>query len=304
MVVLRMEVLEVVVGERGDLLRITARVHTIGVVREERVHAQAVVGIVRVGVDALHFVENHTLVRQRVVLLLDFVVPALLRKDFRIVQCPWMEDGIEIDINEVVEVLEVAARHRVASPVWEGHGIEESLQARFQKLDKRLFERILSAAAEHGMLEHMRNAVGILRGGPEDNPKGLVLIGGLYHRHQLRTCAVVFEEIPCAVELLDVLDSGACPTVQLLAHLIGGRSDNRGRLCHRDPLPCYSSRGGAEMAARCRTRQQGRLQVEASQGAACCEALDLAARAAPHGGSRDSRARSGNRRHGHRRADP
>jgi len=57
-----MEGLELVIGELGDDGGVATAVHRVGVVGEQGVLCDAVVGRVRRGVDPLHLVEHHTLI--------------------------------------------------------------------------------------------------------------------------------------------------------------------------------------------------------------------------------------------------
>mmetsp|Transcript_12747 Transcript_12747/g.39947 ORF Transcript_12747/g.39947 Transcript_12747/m.39947 type:complete len:218 (+) Transcript_12747:2608-3261(+) len=177
-------------------------------------------GRIGVGVDTLHLVEDHALVHKGVLLLLNLVMPALLCEHERVVHGPGVQHRVEVDVNEVVKVLEVAACDRVASAVGEGHGVQERLQTALQELDEGLLKGILAAAAKDRVLEHVGDAVGVFRGCAEHHTKGLVLIRGLHHGHELRARAVMLKEVAGAAELLDVLSAGASPAMQLLPYLV------------------------------------------------------------------------------------
>mmetsp|Transcript_11191 Transcript_11191/g.25072 ORF Transcript_11191/g.25072 Transcript_11191/m.25072 type:complete len:255 (+) Transcript_11191:2371-3135(+) len=236
MVELSVEVLEVVEGERRNHLRVTTRVHAICIVREQVLIRRAAVRVIWTGIDALHLIEDNALVDQWIVLVLDLVMPTLLSQDARITQCSRVEHSVQVDVDEVVEVLKVAARHWVAGAVWERHSIQERLQARLQQLHKGLFEWVLAAAAENGVLQHVGDAIRILRRRAEDHAERFVFICRLDHGDQLSTSAIVPEEVSLALELAHVLHPLASPAVQLLSNLVldGHRSlqDCRGRPGH------------------------------------------------------------------------
>mmetsp|Transcript_26248 Transcript_26248/g.62601 ORF Transcript_26248/g.62601 Transcript_26248/m.62601 type:complete len:221 (+) Transcript_26248:1086-1748(+) len=128
MVELAMEVLEVVKGQVRDLPRVTAGVHAVLCVREHGHVGEATVRGIWVRVDPLHLIEHDALVLQRLVLLLHLIVPSLLGKHPGVADGTGMEDSIQVDIDKVVEVLEIAAGHWVAGSVRKSHSIQEGLQ--------------------------------------------------------------------------------------------------------------------------------------------------------------------------------
>mmetsp|Transcript_20996 Transcript_20996/g.35050 ORF Transcript_20996/g.35050 Transcript_20996/m.35050 type:complete len:249 (-) Transcript_20996:161-907(-) len=175
---------------------------------------------IRVGVETLHLIEDHTFEGQRVIFLLNFIVPTLLCQHQGVVHRTRKEHRIHVDVDQVVEILEVAAGHWIAGAVRERHGVQEGLQTGLHEFNEWLLHRILPTAAEHRMLQDVRDAIGVLRRRAEDHAEGLVLVRGLHHGQQLGACFVVLEQVAGAAKLLHILNTGAGPAVELLANLV------------------------------------------------------------------------------------
>mmetsp|Transcript_101881 Transcript_101881/g.287458 ORF Transcript_101881/g.287458 Transcript_101881/m.287458 type:complete len:365 (-) Transcript_101881:19-1113(-) len=254
MIILGMEILHVVKVETGYHPGIAARVNSVRVVGEERPHAQAPMGVVRARVDALHFIEHNALVHKRIVLVLDLVVPPLLRENSGIAHGPGVQHGVEIDVDEVVKILEVATRHRVASTIGKRHRVQERLQARLQELYKGLLEGVLAAAAKDGVLQDVGDAVRVFRRGAEHHAKGLVLVCWLHHGNKFCASFVVFEQVARTGELFHVFHAGARPTVHLLPNGIRGGN----RRIHYADAGLHRHGPGSPNCRRCNGRDRYR----------------------------------------------
>ena len=68
-------------------------------------------------------------------------MPALLAEDLLIFIDVRIEDGIQIDIHQVLEIAVVAARNRENRLVWIGHGIEECVHGTLDEFHKRILQR-------------------------------------------------------------------------------------------------------------------------------------------------------------------
>lgn len=101
-----MELLELVVGEVGDDLRVAAGVAGVVVVREELALHLLVVDAVGLRVDALHLVEDYALDAHVGVRAVELVVPALLLEDLRVREAAGVEHRVHVHITQVVEVLQ------------------------------------------------------------------------------------------------------------------------------------------------------------------------------------------------------
>ena len=179
---------ELLVGQVGDDRRVAAAVDAIGGVGEERLPAEAAEQPVGRGVGPLHLVEDDALVGQRAVGGVQLVVPAflgqLLRRHQRV------EDGVGIDIEQVVEVLQVGTGRRVDRLVRVGHGVDERRQRAFDHLEERVLERVLFRTGQDDMLQDMGQAGRVGRRCAEGNAEDLVLVVVL-QRQQFRPSARV-----------------------------------------------------------------------------------------------------------------
>eukprot|EP00964_Phaeocystis_antarctica_P152453 scaffold120327_cov44-Phaeocystis_antarctica.AAC.3 len=181
-----MEVGELLERERRDRVRVAARVDGVRVVGEGRLLRGAVEQRVGRRVDALHLVEHHALVRQRLLQVLQLVVPPLLLEHRAVVLRARVQHlvrvrvrlrvgarvrvrvghRVEVDVDQVVEVLGVLRRDRVARAVRVGEGVEEGLERALEQLGEGLLRGVLVAATQHAVLQDVRHArrVGHLSG--------------------------------------------------------------------------------------------------------------------------------------------
>ncbi len=174
MVVRLVEGAELLIGQVGNDRRVAAAVHAVGVVGEEGAAAGAVEQVIGRGVSALHLVEDDALEGQRAVGRVQFVVPPLLGQLLRRHQR--VEDGVGVDVEQVVEVLQIGAGCRIDRLVREGHGIDERRQRAFDHLEERVLQRILHRTGQHDVLQDVGQAGGVGRRGAEGDAKDLVLV--------------------------------------------------------------------------------------------------------------------------------
>ena len=133
---------ELLVGQIGNMLRVTAGFCTVAVIREQQTIHCVFQNRISGSVCTLHFVENNTLV-DRLLAFPQFIPPAFLAEDLRLVINRRMQDCIHIHIQQIVEVLVVAAAEGIYRLIRVGHGIQESINRGFQQLHKGLLYRIL-----------------------------------------------------------------------------------------------------------------------------------------------------------------
>ncbi len=141
MVIGLVEGAELLIGQIGDGRRVAAAIDAIGIVGEEGAAAGAVEKVVGRGVGALHLVEDDALERQRAVGAIQFIMPPLLGQLLRRHQR--LEDGVGVDVEQVIEVLQVGAGRRVDRLVGEGHGVDECRQRAFNHLEERVLQWVL-----------------------------------------------------------------------------------------------------------------------------------------------------------------
>jgi hypothetical protein len=168
------EVPEIFVGQVGDVARIAARVAAVDVFGEQRLDHARFEDAVRRGVRALHFVEDHALVGERLAGIVDLVMPALLHQGLLADQR--MQDRVDVDIDQVVEILHVLARHRIACFVGERERVDKGSQRAFEQLHERFLDRILLGTVQYGMLEDMRHTGRIFGRGAEVDAEHFVFV--------------------------------------------------------------------------------------------------------------------------------
>ena len=203
MVVLRMEGDERLLREIRDGLGVAARLMAVRRRRVECVHDAALEQVVRRGERALHLVVDDAAVRERILRLLDLIVPALLHEDLRVLAHVRVEDGVEVDVHEVLEVLVVAAGHRVHRLVRIRHRIEEGVERALDELDERLLERVLARAAERRVLNDVRDARIVDRRRTERDREDLIVVIVL-EEEQARAALLVLERVGRRVDFRDV----------------------------------------------------------------------------------------------------
>ena len=128
MVVRGVEGLELAEGERWDRRRVAARVDRVRIVWERELLRSAVHEGIGRRVHALHLVEHDALVRERIVLVLELVVPTLLREHGRVARRSRVQNRVQVHVHQVVKVLRVLARDRVARAVGVSERVEEGLE--------------------------------------------------------------------------------------------------------------------------------------------------------------------------------
>jgi hypothetical protein len=109
-----MEVLELRKREVWDHFRVSTRVRSIVVIREQLALDRLVVDRVWLRVHTLHFVEHNSLEHHISILLVKFEMPALLLEDFGVFEAAGVEYSIEIHVTEIVEVLQSLTHAHVA----------------------------------------------------------------------------------------------------------------------------------------------------------------------------------------------
>ena len=193
-VMARVRVQELLVGERRNRARIAAALVRIGGIGIER----GVDGVVQhahgIGQRALHLVEHHAVVAQRAraqvlgagvvgvalaVLALrqvQLVVPALLLKNGGLGVDGRVEHRVQVHVHQVVQILLVGGGNRVDGLVGVGHGVEERLHGALDQVDERLLDGKLGRPAQHRVLKNMEHAGGIGRRRLKANGEGLVLV--------------------------------------------------------------------------------------------------------------------------------
>ena len=214
-VVARVRVQELLVGERGNRARVAAALVRIGGVGIEH----GVDGVVQhahgVGQRALHLVEHYAVIAQRAlaqargaaaVLALgalrqvQLVMPALLLKNGGLGVDGRVEHRVQVHVHQVVQILLVGGGNGVDGLVGVGHGVEERLHGALDQVDKRLLDGKLGRSAQHRVLKNMEHAGGIGRRRLKANGKGLVLIVACQVQQASARCGVA-QHVGVRIEL-------------------------------------------------------------------------------------------------------
>ncbi len=188
-VVARVRVQELLVGERGNRARVATALVRIGGVGIER----GVDGIVQhahgVGQRTLHLVEHHAVIAQRALAQargaalalgalrqVQLVVPALLLKNGWLGIDGRVEHRVQVHVHQVVQILLVGGGNGVDGLVGVGHGVEERLHGAFNQVHERLLDGEFGRSAQYRVLKNMKHAGGIGRRRLKANGKGLVFV--------------------------------------------------------------------------------------------------------------------------------
>ena len=90
-----------------------------------------------------------------------------------------VEDGVEVDVGEVEEVLFDVAGDGVVGAVAAGHGVEEGRHAHLDEFEEGVADGVAPGAAQDGVLEDVRDAAVVLVGGGEvDGEEAVAVVGG------------------------------------------------------------------------------------------------------------------------------
>lgn len=173
-IVIAVKLLKGLEGEVGDVRGGAAVVEAVEAVGEEGLLADVLPAAVGAGVDAFHFVVDDTL--EFVAAARAFLkAPALLAENGG--GEAGKEDGVEIDIHQVIKVGGIATGDRIAGAVGIGEGVEIGLQGGFEEFFEGLFDGVFFAAAEHGVLEDVRESGVVGPRGAEGDAEDFVVVG-------------------------------------------------------------------------------------------------------------------------------
>mmetsp|Transcript_10290 Transcript_10290/g.18604 ORF Transcript_10290/g.18604 Transcript_10290/m.18604 type:complete len:220 (+) Transcript_10290:2167-2826(+) len=124
-VLLLPELTEVVEGEVGNVEGVTSAVSSVHVVGEEAPLGLSAAEAVGAGVDTFHLVVHYAFVRELPVLVLE--MPSLLSVYVGVLNAAGEEDGVEVYVDEVLEVLGVLGGYGVTGSVGVGERVEEGV---------------------------------------------------------------------------------------------------------------------------------------------------------------------------------
>ena len=164
-------------GQLGNGGRQAAGFEPVRGIREQGLHHLMFLDGVRGGIDPLHFVVDHAVVHQGLVLsLAQFVMPAFLAQGKGIFPGQGIEHRIQVHVRQVPEVLGIPAGHRIHGFVRVGHGVQEGVQGAFHQFHEGFLQPVFPAAAEDGMFGDVGHPGIILAGGPEPDGEHFVVV--------------------------------------------------------------------------------------------------------------------------------
>ncbi len=178
------------IGEVRDLRRISAGIVAVGRVRQQRAHRPLARNGVVGGVVPLHLVVDDAGALE-VALIVELQPMPLLGEHLRLQQRK--EHRIAVDLHDVEEVgLDRAARG-VHGLIGKGHRVEEGVHAPAHEHEEGILQRIPPGAAEHGVLENMRNTGRIGRRRFEDEGEEVFRVVIVHMVHLAAGCLMAKE---------------------------------------------------------------------------------------------------------------
>ena len=156
--------------------RIAARLEMVRRIGIERLKDLRFQEILRRRRRPLHLIVYDAAVRERFIGAFDLVMPALLLQNLRFLVHRRIKHRIQINVHKVLEILSVAARHRIHRLIRECHRIEERIERALHQLDKRLLQGKLAGAAQDRMFYYMGRARIIPRRRAKGNGEYFIII--------------------------------------------------------------------------------------------------------------------------------
>ena len=164
-------------GQLGNGGRQAAGFEPVRGIREQGLHHFMFLDGIRGGIDPLHFVVHHPVVKERFVPFFpQFVMPAFLAEGKGVLSDERIEHRIQVHVHQVPEVLGIPAGHRVHSFVRVGHGVQEGVQGAFHQFHERFLQTVFPAAAKDGMFGDVGHPGVVLAGSPEADSEHLVVV--------------------------------------------------------------------------------------------------------------------------------
>ena len=204
MIVSRVESEELLICKVGDTFGISAGFHAVGGIREKSIENDPLQIFVRRRESALHLIVDNAVVRDRIVFILNMIMPSFLAENIRLVIDMRMEDSIQIDIHQVAEIRVIGARDRIHGLVRVCHRIQECVERTLDELDERVFQREFFGTAQHGMFVDVGHAGRVLGRGAERDVEHLIVIVRR-NQHDSRTGLFVPEDPSLSMNVRQIL---------------------------------------------------------------------------------------------------
>lgn len=213
MVILPMEVHQIFVRQFGNLQRVTTGNVSVRMVWQYFVEELLPKNSRIFRKRSFHFVVNYSLedqVRVFVLQLRVFQPPPFLQK-VQVFQVR-SEDRIQIDRLQISVIHLIGGGKGIQSIVRSGHGIHERGQASVQHLEKRIPHRKSLRSAQDVVLQYVRQAGRIERGGPKVDGEHIVRILAI-DVQILQTGFVMGKHVSSHVEIRNELSSRTDETI-------------------------------------------------------------------------------------------
>ena len=204
MIVGAVEIQKLFIGKLRNILRIAAGFHAVGIVREKMVHNFSFQHLVRGRKCAFHLIVYNTIVCERAFLLLQMVIPSFLAENLLFLINIRVKNSVQIHMHQVLEILVIAACHRITGLVRIGHGIQEGIQRALYQLYKWILQRKLAGTAQNAVFQNMRNTGAVLRRGTKGNGKYLILII-ILDQNQSGSCFLMANQISGGMDIGQIL---------------------------------------------------------------------------------------------------
>ena len=128
------------------------------------------------------------------------VAPSFLAKDLFFLVNIRVKNCVQVNMHQVLEILIVAACHRVAGFVRISHGIQKSVQRAFDQFHKRILQWKFSGSAKHAVLQNVGNACAVLRRSSKSDIEHFVFVIVL-NEHYPRSGLDVPEQVACRTDI-------------------------------------------------------------------------------------------------------
>ena len=128
MIIPRMESEELLICQIGDTFGISAGFHAVGGIREKSIENDPLKIFIRRRESALHLIVDNAVVRDRIVFILNVIMPSFLPENIRFVIDMRMEDRIQIDVHQVTKIRVIGTRDRIHGLVRVCHRIQECVE--------------------------------------------------------------------------------------------------------------------------------------------------------------------------------
>ena len=178
-----MEIKELLISKLRDHLRIPAGLVGIRGIREQGVQNHPVQHALRGGEGALHLIVHYPVISQRPFRGFQPITPAFLAEDLLMLIDIGIEHRVHVDVHQVLEILVVAACHRINRLIRVGHGIEKCIQRALHQLHEGILGRKVPGSAQHGMFHDVGHAGAVCRGRTESDAEYFIVILILHQKH-------------------------------------------------------------------------------------------------------------------------